>query len=52
MKMTPECNEQQHRNLVGRCPVCQQVANTSEEKNTSPQMKSLKDSENLRKILP
>lgn len=55
MNMTPICNEQDHHNLVaGRCPVCNRIVATKipDEEEPKPQHKSLRDSEDLRKILP
>ena len=55
MNMTPICDEQHHHNLIaGRCPVCGRIVATNipDEKEPKPQRKSLRDSEDLRKILP
>jgi len=56
MNMSPICDEQSHHNLTsGRCPVCHRLVaatNFPDEEKLKPQMKSLRDSEDLKKILP
>lgn len=54
MKMSPVCDEEQdHKGMVGRCPVCGRlVASNMPDEKIDPQIKSLKNSEDLRKILP
>lgn len=55
MNMKPICDEQHHHDSVsGRCPVCGRIVATNipAEEDLKPQHKSLRDSEDLRKILP
>jgi len=53
--MTPLCDDKHHQNMAaGRCPICHRVVATNipEEEEQNLHHKSLRDSEDLRKILP
>ena len=55
MNMTPICNDQHHHNMApGRCPICGRVVATiiPADDDLQSQQKSLRDSEDLKKILP
>ena len=53
MQMTPVCREKGHvADATGRCLHCGNNVNTNEAMKFSTDVKSLRDSEDLKKILP